>query len=78
VGGASWLVRSGRVDEAGRAHLTADLLAKPAAITRADAATVVFDAVEDPALARTAVNVAEGRVPRDLFPRHDVAAASCG
>ena len=41
----------------GTAHVSRDLLAKPSSITRADAAAILLDAVEDHALAKAAVNV---------------------
>jgi putative NADH-flavin reductase len=42
----------------GQARTSPGLFAGPAAITRADAARVLLDITEDPALARTAVNIA--------------------
>jgi putative NADH-flavin reductase len=44
----------------GRVHTSRGLLAKPAAITRADAAATLLDIVADPTLARTAINLAGG------------------
>jgi NAD(P)H-binding len=41
----------------GTAHLSRDLLVKPSSISRADAASVVLDVVEDRTLAKVAVNV---------------------
>jgi NAD(P)H-binding len=42
----------------GKVHTSHGLLAKPRAITRADAAATLLDIVEDNALAKTAINVA--------------------
>jgi putative NADH-flavin reductase len=44
----------------GKIHTSRELLAAPRSHTRADAATLLLDIVEDPALARTAINVSGG------------------
>jgi uncharacterized protein YbjT (DUF2867 family) len=41
----------------GRARVSTELFARPTSVTRADVATVLLDAVADPALAGTGVNV---------------------
>jgi putative NADH-flavin reductase len=62
--GLDWtIVRLNRLTNkpaAGTVHTSRGLLAKPRAITRADAAATLLDIVADPTLARTAINVAGG------------------
>jgi NAD(P)H-binding len=41
----------------GKVHTSPDLLAKPRAITRADAAATLLDVVEDNSLAKVSINV---------------------
>jgi uncharacterized protein YbjT (DUF2867 family) len=62
--GLDWtIVRLNRLTSrpaTGTVHTSRGLLESPRAIARADAAATLLDIVDDPSLARTAINVAGG------------------
>jgi putative NADH-flavin reductase len=45
----------------GNLHITPDLLPRPVGLSRSDAATALLDIVEEPTLARIALNIAGGK-----------------